>query len=92
MSRDYQVVWATMMGNECFMITIYIYIYIYIIYIYIYVYTFTYIYIIYIIYKYIYIYIYIYIYNIYPAYVSKHKSDCEEIEKNASTKGLSHTS
>ena len=29
LSRDYQVVWATMMGNECFMITIYIYIYIY---------------------------------------------------------------
>ena len=28
LSRDYQVVWATMMGNECFMITIYIYIYI----------------------------------------------------------------
>ena len=24
-SRDYQVVWATMMGNECFIITIYIY-------------------------------------------------------------------
>ena len=31
---DYQVVWATMMGNECFMITIiYIYIYIYILYV-----------------------------------------------------------
>ena len=28
--RDYLVVRATMMGNECFMITIYIYIYIYI--------------------------------------------------------------
>ena len=25
LSRDYLVVWATMMGNECFMITIYIY-------------------------------------------------------------------
>ena len=24
LSRDYLVVWATMMGNECFMITIYI--------------------------------------------------------------------
>ena len=54
-------------GNQCFMITIYICIYIYI-------------FNIYIIYKYIYMYIYIYIY---PAYVSKHKSDREEIEKNA---------
>ena len=44
---DYQVVLATMMGNECFMITIiYIYItYMYVYYIYIYVYIYIYIYI-----------------------------------------------
>ena len=27
LSHDYQVVWATMMGNECFMVCMYIYIY-----------------------------------------------------------------
>ena len=42
LSRDYQVVWATMMGLECFMVTIYICIYIYI---YVYVYIYIYIYI-----------------------------------------------
>ena len=40
LSCDSQVVWATTMGNECFMITIYIYMYMYIyicIYIYVYI-------------------------------------------------------
>ena len=29
LSRDYLVVWATMMGNECFMIVIYLFIYLF---------------------------------------------------------------
>ena len=53
LSRDYQVVWATMMGNECFMIMITMYI------LYIYVYIYYTIYIVYIYYIYIYIYIYV---------------------------------
>ena len=50
LSLDYLVIWANMMGNECFLWLWLPYIYIYIIYIYIYIYI---------------IYIYIYIYSLF---------------------------
>ena len=52
LSRDHLVVCATMMGNECFIITIYIYI-IYIYNIYIYIYIYIHIYYIYILFIYL---------------------------------------